>query len=299
MTPLQPAPAELTSKPGVFLKREDVHELGSFKWRGAYPTLEAYRSRGLPGVVTASTGNHGAATAWAARRLGLEATVFAPQDVSRSKLATIQSEGARVVLTGRDLDQAKEEAKLFAREKRLPFFEDGAEPAQLKGYRTIAEEILDQCPETPGAVVVPVGNGALVGGIGLALVQRSPATRLVAVAAKEAPVMALSFEAGRPVACDRMATFADGLAVRVAIPSAVEIVNRVASRFLLVSEREIARAIGVYASIGIRAEGAAAASLAALPHLESGGPIVLLVTGRNIDEALWRRAVEEPDSFPD
>ncbi len=122
---------------------------------------------------------------------------------------------------------------------------------------------------------------------------------LIGVAAKEAPVMALSFEAGKPVRSDRMATFADGLAVRVPIPAAVETVNSVVSRFLLVSEREIARAVGAYAGVGIRAEGAAAAALAALPQIEALGPLVLLVTGRNIDEELWRRAVEQPDSFPD
>jgi threonine dehydratase len=97
-----------------------------------------------------------------------------------------------------------------------------------------------------------------------------------------------------------MATFADGLAVRVAIPRAVEVLGRVVDRMELVSERQIARAVGLYAEAGIRAEGAAAAALAALealPDLE--GPVVLLLTGRNIDEGLYRRAVERPESFPD
>ena len=96
-----------------------------------------------------------------------------------------------------------------------------------------------------------------------------------------------------------MATFADGLAVRVAIPEAVALVNGLADRMLLVSERQMAEAIGAFAGAGIRAEGAAAAGLAALPQLEDvDGPVVLIVTGRNIDEALYRRAVEQPESFP-
>ena len=112
--------------------------------------------------------------------------------------------------------------------------------------------------------------------------------------------MALSFEAGRPVPCDRMATFADGLAVRVAIPYAVAVMRRVVDRMLLVSEREIARALGAAAASGLRLEGAAAAALAALPHLDDiPGPIVAVVTGNNIDDALYRRAVEDPASFPD
>ncbi len=97
-----------------------------------------------------------------------------------------------------------------------------------------------------------------------------------------------------------MATFADGLAVRVAIPEAVENVNAVVDRMLLVSERRIAEAVGAFDRAGIRVEGAAAAGLAALPDLsEVEGPIVLVVTGRNIDPELHRRVVERPESFPD
>ena len=111
--------------------------------------------------------------------------------------------------------------------------------------------------------------------------------------------MALSFVAGRAVASDRSATFADGLAVRVAIPEAVEAVNAVADRMLLVSERTIAQAVADYDRAGIRAEGAAAAALAALPQLgDVTGAIVLVVTGRNIDDDLLERCIREPESFP-
>ncbi len=301
-TPLEAAPAELAGGRPLDLKREDAHELGAFKWRGALPTVEAYKRQGASAVVTASTGNHGAAVAWASRRLGLRAMVYAPAGASLAKLALIDSLGAEIRLIGTDLDFAKDEGKRFAAEARLPFFEDGVEPTQYQGYGAIADEILDQGTEPPAAVVVPVGNGALIGGIGRTLKRRSPATSLVGVAAKEAPVMALSHRAGRAVESDRMGTFADGLAVRVAIPEAVELVNGVVDRMLLVSERSMAEAIGAFHRAGIRAEGAAAAGLAALPQLPlpvDVGRIVLVVTGRNIDEALHRRAVEDPGSFPD
>jgi len=299
-TPLDEAPASISSGRRVFLKREDAHELGAFKWRGALPTLEAYRERGERGVVTASTGNHGAATAWAARRLGLAATVFVPRGASRAKVALIASLGADVRESGSDFDEAKDRAGAFARERGLPFFEDGDEPAQYQGYGRIASEILDQCPQEPSAVVVPVGNGALIGGIGLVLRERAAKALLIGVAAKNAPVMAHSFEARRPVPGDSAATFADGVAVRVAIPRAVEILSRVVDRMELVSEREIARAVGLYAAAGIRAEGAAAAPLAALERLPAAsGPVVLVLTGRNIDDELWRKAVERPESFSD
>jgi threonine dehydratase len=299
-TPLKPAPASLTPRRDVLLKREDVHELGAFKWRGALPALRAYRARGADAVVTASTGNHGAATAWAARRLGIRAIVYAPAGASRSKLAAIKRFGAEARLAGNDLDEAKDEARALADAEGLAFFEDGAEPTQFTGYATIAREILDQLRSPPAAVVVPVGNGALLGGVGRELGRLASGTLRVGVAAREAPVMVESWLAGRVVEADRAGTFADGLAVRVAIPYAVDVLADVAGRMLLVSERAIARAVGAYARAGIRVEGAAGAALAALPQLEDvEGPIVLIVTGRNIDDSLWRRAVEQPESFPD
>jgi threonine dehydratase len=297
-TPLERAPGGLYDGLALYLKREDVHELGAFKWRGALPTIDAYKQRGAAAAVTASTGNHGAAVAWACRRLGLRAMVYAPAGASLTKLALIDGLGAEIRLAGTDLDFAKEEGKRFAEKAHVPFFEDGAPPTQLVGYGVIADEILDQLAEPPAAVVVPVGNGALVAGIGRALKRRSPQTLVVGVAARDAPVMAWSFGAGRPIECQLLATFADGLAVRVAIPEAVALVNAVVDRMLLVSEREMAYAVGAYARSGIRAEGAAAAALAALPQLQGlSGPVVAIVTGRNIDDELHRRAVEQPESF--
>jgi threonine dehydratase len=299
-TPLERAPEKLAPGRELFLKREDVHELGAFKWRGALPTLEAFREGGANTVVTASTGNHGAATAWAAERLGLRAIVYVPASASREKLAIIERFGADVRATGTDLAQAKLAATDYAAEKDLPFFEDGAEQSQYEGYGAIGAEIMEQLERPPTAVVVPVGNGALLGGIGIELCRTCPQTLRIGVAAKEAPVMAESWEAGGPVESDRSATFADGMAVRVAIPFAVSVLGEVASRILLVSERAIARAVGAFDRAGIRVEGSPAAALASLGQIEElNDPVVLIVTGRNIDEELHRRAVEDPDSFPD
>ena len=299
---MTPTPLEEATLAGrrLLLKREDVHPLGAFKWRGALPVLERYAADGARAVVTASTGNHGAATAWAARRVGLDAIVYAPATASSAKLALIGDDGAEIRQTGADLDEAKEEARAHASQQGLPFFEDGAEPAQYEGYGAIADEILAQAPEPPSAILVPLGNGALLGGIGLTISRAAPTVERIGVAAKEAPVMVDSWNAGRPVPGERSATFADGLAVRVAIPLAVEVLGEVATRMVLVSERRIAEAVGEYASAGVRAEGAAAAALAAVPDLDDlGDPLVLVVTGRNIDDELFRQACEHPDSFPD
>jgi threonine dehydratase len=293
-TPLEEAPPKLAAGRRLLLKREDQHELGAFKWRGALPALEGYRDAGAAAVVTASTGNHGAATAWAAQRTGVRAIVYVPEQASRSKLELLERLGAEVRHAGVDVDEAKDAARAHAEDDGLPFFEDGAEPAQFGGYAAIGEEIRDQLGERPALTVVPVGNGALL--IGVA---RGLGGGALGVVSKEAPVMALSVEAGRPVECDLSGTFADGMAVRVAVPLAVEELVRLATPFVQVSERAIAEAVGAYAAAGIRVEGSSGAALAALGEVEPpDGPIVLIVTGHNIDDDLHRRAVEEPQSFP-
>ncbi len=282
----------------LLLKREDTHELGAFKWRGALPTVEQYRSTGATTVVTASTGNHGAAVAWACRRHGLDAIVYGPSECAESKLALIRDQGAEIVLRGADLDEAKDLARSFADDAGYAFFEDGAEPTQFDGYGSIARELLDQLDAPPLAVVVPVGNGALLIGVGTVLRAEAPDVALVGVVSSDAPVMAESIAARRPLESDRCATFADGLAVRIAIPEAVKRLVALDCRLVTVTERQLATAVGAYARAGMRVEGAAAASLAALPQIASNGTTVLLVTGRNIDDELYRRAVDTPEAFP-
>jgi threonine dehydratase len=282
VTPLEHAPAELGGGRNVWLKREDAHELGAFKWRGALPTLERWRSD----VVTASTGNHGAAAAWAAQRVGVRATVFVPEQVSEAKLSLLERLGADVRRIGADVDEAKDAARAFADERGLPFFEDGAEPTQFEGYAAIGREILDAID--PATIVVPVGNGALAIGIGRAVHGRA---RCIGVAAEQAPVMAESFHAGRVVESDSSDTIADGLAVRVAIPLAVDELVETIHDMVLVSELDLMRSVAAFHRAGIRAEAAAAAALAALPQIDAAGPIVLIVTGRNIDNDLLARCL--------
>jgi threonine dehydratase len=270
---------------GVWLKREDEHELGAFKWRGALAVLEEKRP---DVVVTASTGNHGAATAWAARRTGARAIVFVPHGAARTKVALIEAQGAELRVEGEDMDEAKAAARAHAAETGAFFFEDGAEPAQFDGYAAIGHELLDDLAE-PAAVVVPVGNGALAIGVFRALAERSPATERIAVSAAEAPAMYDSYRAGCPVDSERSGTFADGLAVRVAIPLAVETLNPLTQRFELVTEEELEEAVRTYAAHGIRAEGAAAAPLALELRENLPRPLVLIVTGRNVDDALFQK----------
>jgi threonine dehydratase len=295
---LERAPDSLLAGHVAYLKREDRHQTGVFKWRATLVVLAAYRDRGHTTVVTASTGNHGAATAWAAQEAGLRAVVFVPRGASHRKLELLGGFGAELRQVGADLDEAKDEAVRFAGAEGLPFFEDGGDPIQYDAYEAIGVEIVEQLGSAPGSVVVPVGNGALLIGVGRAIRRLAPEARLVGAVAAGAPVMALSWEAGRPVDCDSSDTFADGLAVRVAIPRAVEEIGRIGVEMITVTEEEIARAVGAYAEAGVHAEGAAGAALAAAQRIDAlTDPVVLVVTGRNIDAELHARAVEQPESF--
>jgi threonine dehydratase len=297
-TPLERAPAAVAGGRDLWLKREDVAELGAFKWRGALPVVERYAAEGRRGVVTASTGNHGAAVAWAGRRCGVAVRVFVPPGANPGKLALLERLGAEVTVAGRDLDEAKEAGMAAAAADGLGFFEDGSEPLQYDAYGAIGDELLDQAAESPAAVLIPVGNGALAGGVGTAVGRRSPATVRVGVVAKEMPVMAASFEAGAVAPPQGGETIADGLAVRVAIQLAVDRLATALDRMVRVSERTMATTLAACADAGLLIEPSAAAGIAAAAELDVDGPVVAVVTGRNVDEALVERARRDPGSFP-
>lgn len=304
-TPLERAPEPLSDFAGrddLWLKREDVHELGVFKWRSTLPVVSELVAQGHGAVVTSSTGNHGAAVAWACRRLGARAIVFVPPTANEQKLALLERLGADVRTAGRDLDEAKDAARAFADEEGLRFFEDGAEPLQYEAYGAIGDEIVDQCPTLPAAVVTPIGNGALAGGVGTAIGGRAPDAVRVGVVAKEMPVMAASYDAGNVVEVAMGTTIADGLAVRVAIPLAVERLRTAVDVMLRVSERSIAEALVACHDAGVVVEPSAAIALAAVrdaPNFANDGPIVLVMTGRNVDAELVERARTDPGSFKD
>jgi len=296
-TPLERAPADLAEGRDLWLKREDLHQIGSFKWRGALPVVRRLATERNAAVVTASTGNHGAAVSWACREVGIDAVVFAPHGASATKLALLARLGADIHLAGDDLDEAKERAHAFAQAANLPYFEDGAEPLQYNAYEAIGEELVAQAPTLPQAVVIPVGNGALAGGVGRAVGRLAPEALRVGVVAKNMPVMADSFDNGAAVPPRGSDTIADGLAVRVAIPLAVERLSGALDRVVRVSERAMAAALVRCLESGLRVEAAAAAAVAALDQLGERGLTIVVSTGRNVDERLLDRARSDTGSF--
>ncbi len=269
----------------VLCKVETVNPIRSFKGRGAEWLLATLAKRPAR-LVTASAGNFGQGLAYAARARGWPVTVFASHGANPRKLAAMRVLGAEVRLAGRDFDEAKDAAREWAaRRAGACFVEDGREQAVTEGAGTIALELLAR-GEAFEAVVVPVGNGALVAGMGAWIKAHRPSVRVVGVCASGAPSMALSWEAGRPVATDRARTAADGIAVRVPVPEAVEQLRAVVDEMLLVDERSIRRAMGLLAGdAGLIAEPAGAAGLAGVLVARerfAGTTVATVVCGANV-----------------
>ncbi len=269
----------------VWLKLETESPVGSFKTRGALRCLMQRSAEGHRVFTTASTGNHGMAVAYAGHVLGLETHVFVPRSGSQRKIRIIREYTKNLVLTDCDFDAAKELAQRLAATKGYYFIDDGAEPAIVEGTGTIGLEILRE--RAPEAVIVPVGNGALISGIGSVVKQLSPATQVIGVQPEQAATMYLSWKARRPVQLETISTIADGLASRVAVPEAVESMLRVVDDMLLVSEQQIREAMKLFVDAEARIiEPSSAAAIAALsqPGLRAHD-VVAIITGRNYEPA--------------
>ncbi|WP_405754078.1 pyridoxal-phosphate dependent enzyme [Streptomyces sp. NBC_01411] len=262
----------------LIVKVETLNPVRSFKGRGADHFM-----RGLaPGrhVVCASAGNFGLALAWAANRHGVTVTVHCAENANAVKLARMRSLGAQLEVGGRDFDEAKERALRHAGEDRAAVFvEDGDHPRITAGAGTIAPELAALAPDT---VLVPVGNGALVNGVGTWFKARSPRTRVVGVCAAGAPAMALSWRAGEAVTTPTVRTAADGVAVRVPVPGALTTMLEVVDDMLLVDETAIGRAQALaHEHLGLVLEPAGAVALAAVPGFGAGERPAVVLTGGN------------------
>jgi threonine dehydratase len=247
---------------GVVLKVESLNPIRSFKGRGTELLVAGLSGR--PPLVCASAGNFGQGLARAAVRRGLPVTVFAAERANPLKVAAMRALGADVRLEGADFDAAKAAARRHAERSGGMYVEDGALPEIAEGAGTIALE-LTEAGVAPDVMLVPLGNGALVTGIGAWLRHASPATRVVAVVAAGAPSMRLSFEQDRAVSTPSAETIADGIAVREPVPYALETMRGTVDEVMTVADAAIVRAMRlVHEHLGVVVEPAGVAGLAAL-----------------------------------
>jgi len=286
-TPLVRADSLSTDGRVIYLKNETVLPTGSFKVRGAMYALSMRMERGaVKEVVAASTGNHGAAVAFAASMHGVQARISLPTAPNPVKVARIRELGAAIVEHGADLSTAIDAAEDYADREGAFFLHDAREPDIPTGTATMGAEILEQLADVgaPAAVYIPMGDTALIRGVAAALRQAARRIHVVGVAAERAPAYYLSWKAGTVVETATAATIADGLAITRPLAANVAAIRELVDDVVLVSEREMLDAIGLLqTSEGIQAEPAGAASVAALLRDASRtGPSVAIVTGRNI-----------------
>ena len=291
-TRLVPAPSISQPNAAAYLKLELELPTGSFKPRGALWGLTAnLRRQPIEEVTASSTGNHGAAVAYAAKTLGLRATIFLPANPNPVKRKRIADLGARIVESGGpDLAHAFLQAKKYSAHPGIFFLNDATDVDLPAGPATIGVEILEQLPAVQ-AIYVPMGDTALIRGVAAAIRQLKPNVRIVGVQAERAPSYFLSWKEGRAVPTDTCDTCADGLATRTPEADNVRAIRQLVDDVILVSEDEMIEAIRRLHREGITAEPSGAAATAAfLKQPPPSGPAALLVTGGNITDAIRQRA---------
>jgi len=275
----------------VIVKVETVNPIRSFKGRGTWVAMATLAGEGTVGpvraVVCVSAGNFGQGVAYAARALGVPAVVFCSTRANRAKVARMRALGATVIESGDDFDDARGASEAYAAEHGAHLLVDGDDARISTGAATLALEVTDGAAAgmlpMPVVAVVPVGNGALINGVGSWLRHAAPGCRVVGVQAEAAAAMTLSWRAGRPIDTDSAATYADGIASRVAIPAAVELMPGRVDQMITVSETALRAAQAELTDeLGITVEGAGAASWAGLVAAERpAGPALVIVTGSN------------------
>ncbi|MFA7415032.1 MAG: pyridoxal-phosphate dependent enzyme [Rhizobium sp.] len=267
-------------------KDETDNPIRSFKGRGAGFFLADLAGDRTP-LVTGSAGNFGQGLAYNAARHGRTLVVFASMNANPLKIEAMRRFGAEVFLAGDDFDAAKEAARIYAGERSLQFVEDGASAAIAEGAGTIAAELTDEV-EDIDAVFIPLGNGALAAGTGCWFKSRSPRTRVVAVAAKGAPCMALSYNAGAVISTPEARTIADGIAVRIPVPSAIGWLKDTIDDVVLVDDDQILHAMRFAHETWTRlVEPAGAAGLAAILAQASdlkGCRVATMLCGANLTD---------------
>lgn len=271
----------------VIVKHENHTPIGAFKVRGGI-TFVDWLQRTQPnvrGIVTATRGNHGQSIARAATAAGLVAKILVPKGNSREKNDAMRSFGAELIVHGKDFDESRIEAHRISQDERLCFVPP-FHPELVKGVATYALELLSEFPDLD-TVYAPIGCGSGICGLIQVRDALGLTTRIVGVVAENASAAKLSAEAGRPIETNSADTFADGMAVRVPVPEALEIYSRGAERIVAVSEAEIVEAVRLYfrATHNV-AEGAGAAPLAALMKESdrmAGRKVGLVLSGGNID----------------
>jgi threonine dehydratase len=273
----------------LYLKAELFQKTGSFKPRGAlHKMLSLTDEERVRGVITISAGNHAQGVAFAARELGIRATVVMPEAAVRSKVDATRGYGAEVILHGAMKDLLPKALEIQG-ERGLTFVHPFDDPYIIAGQGTVGLELLEEVPE-PEVVIVPVGGGGLIAGVATAVKLLSPSTRVIGVEPVGAPGMTLSLRDGAPAHLDSTNTIADGLAAPFAGDRNFAHVKAYVDDIVLLTDEEIAAGLRLLMERAkLQAEPAGAAAFAGLlagkVRVPAGARVVCIVSGGNVDRS--------------
>ncbi len=299
-TPLLHSPrlTELLGSP-VYLKAENVQQTGSFKIRGAAnKMLNLTDEEKARGVIVVSSGNHGRAVSYIARRLGIRAVICMSGRVPSNKVEAIRQLGAEVVVHGSSYQDAEIRALQLQEERGLTWIDPFDDPLVIAGQGTIGLEVLEDLPEAD-TILVPLSGGGLISGIALAMKSASPAIRVIGVSMDRAPVMYHSLKAGEPIDMEEEDTIADALVGNIGLNNkyTFRMVRQYVDEVILVSEEEIAGAMAfALESHHLIVEGGGAVGIAALLHQkvsDLGRHVVVILSGSNVNIPLLLKVAQK------
>jgi threonine dehydratase len=286
----------------VFLKREDLQPVFSFKLRGAYNKIislpEEVRDRG---VIAASAGNHAQGVALAARNLKIQALIVMPKTTPQIKVQAVRSLGAKALLVGDSYDEAYARAMELVEQQGLTFIHPFDDPEVIAGQGTIGMEILRQHPKPPDVVFVPVGGGGLIAGIGAYIKYVYPQVKIIGVEPEDASSLYTALQARRRVKLKQVGLFADGVAVRQVGKETFRLARKLVDEVVLVTTDEICAAIkDIYDDTRTMAEPAGALSVAGLKTYVKregcqGKDLIAVVSGANINFDRLRHVAERAE----
>ena len=282
----------------VYMKCENLQRTGAYKLRGAYNRLtQLTPEERARGVVAASAGNHAQGVAYAARELGIKATIFMPLGVALPKLQATKGYGANVELVGATFDETNKAAQEFVAQTGAVFIPPFDDPAVIAGQGTVALEMLATAPEIE-TFVVPIGGGGLIAGIAAAAKQWSEANgrtiRVIGVQAENAAPFPASLAAGEPVTIQTKPTIADGIAVARPGNRNFDVVSKYVDQVVTVSDDDIARAIVMLlerAKLVVEPAGAAGVAAILAGKISASGVTATVLSGGNIDPLLLQRVI--------
>ena len=274
----------------IWIKREDMQPVFSFKLRGAYNKISSLPKEILAkGVIAASAGNHAQGVALAAMKLGIPATIVMPKTTPEIKVLAVQSRQAEVILHGTTYDDASKYAQQLVKQRGLSYIHPYDDEEVIAGQGTIGMEILQQHTGKIGSIFVPVGGGGLIAGIAAYVKYLRPEVKIIGIEPEDAACLYSAIQAGERVTLDQVGIFADGVAVRQVGKLPFEIAKTCVDEVLLVSTDEICAAIrDIFDETRTVTEPAGALGLAGLKQYIarekcSGCNLITITSGANMN----------------